>query len=179
MKKAYERSSADIYLLARSGNSYLNINGPNWDNIDGFRLKSKIEEKFNVTIIIENPFSENGKIRRRADGNALPWRDLSWERIEELNSKYENLTFLFTGLPIMCSLFFTDNIVFYDPYHFGRLPEQESTKNHFLVFEFNKPSKYNKISTYNTLKSHFDFIMADEQTLNFVDFKRKFIRRSN
>ena len=171
--------TSTLRLLARSGFSYLHSQGPNWRN----KTKQESEEggigwllekKVPMIVILENPYCENGKCRLRADGNSKPWRDLSWERIQEINKKYRNLDLYFTAVPILCSIFITDSSAVYDPYHLGKLPTAETSKNHFLVFEFQKPKKNVQHNYYEQLWHHFEFVLKDELTISFEQFERKY-----
>lgn len=174
MKEVFLQNTGHMYLLSRTGSSYLHHVGPNWncqagDDIEGVGVESKLEQGVQVVVILENPYSENGTIRHRADEVPGPWRDLSWIRIKELTDKYTNLKIYFTSAPIHCSLFLTDNSVFYDPYHFGKLKKWETSKNNFLVIEFEKCKDSNEPKFYELLKRHFDFVLRDEATILSLD----------
>ena len=168
-------TTTSFRLLARSGFSYLHHQGPNWiyttrQESDQGGVHWLLENGTPMTVILENPYSENGKCRLRADNKSKAWRDLSWERIREINEKYENLTIHFTGVPILCSLFFTDTVVIYDPYNLSRMPNIETSKNHFLVLEISKPTHSIDHDYYTQMECHFDFILNDELTIPFEQF---------
>lgn len=179
MQEILLEETSSLKLLARTGFSYLHSQGPNWryrtkrESEEG-GIRWQLEKGVPMTAILENPYCENGKCRLRADENSKPWRDLSWERIQELKKKYDNLEVYFTAVPILCSLFLNDNSALYDPYHLGRLPTAEISKNHFLVFEFTKPKRNIQYNYYEQLQCHFDFVLKDELTLPFEQFEQKY-----
>lgn len=179
MQEILLEETSSLRLLARSGFSYLHSQGLNWRNMTKQESEEGgicwlLEQGVPMTVILENPYCENGKCRLRADGNSKPWRDLSWERIQEIKNKYDNLEVCFTAVPILCSLFLTDSSAFYDPYHLGRLPTAEASKNHFLVFEFSKPKRPVRHNYYEQLWCHFEFVREDELTLSFKQFEQKY-----
>lgn len=179
MQEILLEKTSSLRLLARSGFSYLHSQGPNWMNMtkqesEEGGIRWLLEQGVQMTVILENPYCENGKCRLRADGNSKPWRDLSWERIQEIKKKYDNLEVYFTAVPILCSIFINDSSAFYDPYHLGRLPTAETSKNHFLVFEFTKPKRNVQHNYYEQLWYHFEFVLKDELTLSFERFEQEY-----
>lgn len=135
----------ELYLLAETGNSYLDIaTDRHWKSI-----KAKLDRGIPFRVLLVDPYSENKKVRNRMNNiSGETDRKLDMKNLEAINKKYENLEIRFTN-QIYCSLFITDKYIIYDPYHLGKTGDR--IENNFLGLEFK-----NDNSSYNTLKSHFN-----------------------
>lgn len=178
MAEVLSQETGSLRLLARTGRSYLHVEGKNWRQRFGGRfvgVERRLDSGVPMTVILENPYDENGRLRLQADGETQPWTDMPWARLEQLVDRYErNLEVSFTSVPMFCSLFFTDQSVFYDPYHFGTVAQGQPTKNNFLVIEFdNRQSRAGK-SSYATLERHFEFVRQSGMTMSFEEFREKY-----
>lgn len=151
-------SGIEFNLLAETGKSYMDDSvRKHWDH-----LKPKLDSGHNMKLLIINPFSES-KITRNKLNNVKTAIDpkLNLQRLDTLNSKYENLVIKFTN-DIYCSIFYTDNYLIYDPYHLGKT--EDRLENYFLALDFIAGSY-----GYRILKNHFEKSWDNAQT--FEDFK--------
>lgn len=189
MREAFSEQTGFMYLLARSGFHCLHPHGQSW-NYQGCEpsqdcgVHRNLEKGITTRVVLEDPYSLNGECRRRAEGGTLPWQDVPFTQLAELNDKYHgNLEISFTAAPILCSLFITESSAFYDPYHLGTFRYFRSSgfpfplKNNFLVIEFDKGPEPEGRSFYHLLKSHFEFIRGDQLTMPFQKFEKKYAKR--
>jgi hypothetical protein len=78
-----------------------------------------------------------------------------------------------TEHPVNCSLFFTSDAVFYDPYLWGLPNPSGRTENNFWVFEFRR-SEHKKYDCYPLLEKHFEFLELESLPLkDFMGADRK------
>ncbi len=138
-------NSNEMYLLAETGKSYLDIaTDRHWKNV-----KNKLNNGTHFRVLLINPYSENKQIRNRLNNIMAEMdRKLDLENLKKINDKYENLEIRFTD-QIYCSLFFTDKYMIYDPYHLGKTGDR--IENNFIAIELKNDNE-----NYNILKSHFN-----------------------
>jgi hypothetical protein len=178
MEKIFSEHTTSMLLMARTGHSFLHHGGRNWNYPSGVGVKHKLEGGIPLKVILEDPYSENAFCRHRADGGTSPFFDVSWGLLEQRIKEYPNLEIYFTSAPMTCSLFFTDKRVFYDPYHFGKFPKANVTKNQFFVMEFESSYSSGKSTSYELLKHHFEFVKNDKlTTITFDQFREKYAER--
>ncbi len=153
----------ELLLLARTGFNYLHDAGASYRLGFGKHLR---EGKTPIRVLLEDPYTKAAETRLRASRVKERFGKLSPDRFKELSELYAyNLEIRFTENPVYCSLFFTYESVIYDPYHLGRPNLAERVGNHFLVFEFVRPSGEDYLGPrdyYSLLKNHFDFLWSDE-----------------
>jgi hypothetical protein len=118
-----------------------------------------------MRVILMHPDGEEAKIRIKAERRpkTRPFLQVSLARLEELAELYPSLDLRLTRAPIYCSLFFTGQSVFYDPYHLGCCPDQLKGTNQFLVLELRRARSY------ELLEQHFEFLWNDESTIPLSD----------
>jgi hypothetical protein len=152
----------ELLLLARTGFNYLHDAGVNYRVGFGKHLR---EGKVPIRVLLENPYAKLAEAHLQASRAKDRFGKLSPERFKELLELYtNNLEIRFTDNPVYCSLFFTYESVIYDPYHLGRPNWAERVGNHFLVFEYERPTREEYLGPrdyYSLLKSHFDFLWSD------------------
>jgi hypothetical protein len=141
--KAIDESN-EMYLVAESGKSYLDIpTDRHWKNI-----KAKLNTGVHFRVLLINPHCDNKKIRNKLNNVEEIDRKLDINNLKSLNNSYENLEIRFTD-QVYCSLFFTDKYMIYDPYHLGKTNDR--IENNFIAIEFKTDNP-----NYNILKSHFN-----------------------
>jgi hypothetical protein len=154
-----------LRLLASSGYSYLNPNGPVWNDA---KLGDKlVNGSMKMTAILESPFADFAITRAMANHlDTHQWQEK--QKIENLLEllKYRNITLLVTEVPVNCSLFFTSDDVFYDPYLWP-MKSGKRTENNFWVFEFTRTEDLDR-DCYTILERHFDFCF--EKSIRLEDF---------
>ncbi len=151
-------------LVASSGANYLNAQGKVWQVGLGDAV---VKGEAQLTVVLESPFSEFAKTRALANRvTHHQWQEkITVERLKELSQKY-NVTIKVTEDAVNCSLFFTSNSVFYDPYLWAKPTPALRTENNFWVFEFRKQEPPNKdYECYSLLEKHFDFLLERSTSL--------------
>lgn len=145
-------------LSASSGNNYLNVNGKVWGDAKLGEIVMKGSAQLHV--VLESPFSAFSITRAIANNvDYHHWEDkMSFHRLKELNN-YDNITIKITDHAVNCSLFFTSDSVFYDPYIWAKPESADRTENNFWVFEFIRRDNpdYN-FECYHLLEKHFNFL---------------------
>ena len=155
-------------LVASSGYNYLDVRGNVWSH----GLQKAIENGVEFKVVLESPFSEHAYARALASKiDVHHWADkVKIGHLEEISKKYKNLTIRVTSFPVNCSLFFTSENVFYDPYLWALPQKEERVDNHFWVLNFKNLGKNKEIpdgfECYNLLGLHFDFLFEHGVPLN-------------
>ena len=120
-----------------------------------------LEENAKLLVVLESPFSAFAYAR--ATACRLPhhhWVEkVDLHQIETLDS-LDNVEIHVTDHPINCSVFLTQDAVFYDPYLWATPKPGEANENHFWVFEFKKALDP-EYDCYKILKLHFDFLFQE------------------
>jgi hypothetical protein len=158
-------------LLASSGYNYLHPNGKVWQ----MGLDEAITElKAEFQMVLASPFSQfaiTRAIANRVEHNQ--WEDKAiLSRLEELDG-YDNVIIRVTEHSVNCSLFFTSDAVFYDPYLWALPKPHGRTENNFWVFEFRKAERKD-YDCYSLLEKHFNFLATESTPLkDFLGEGRK------
>jgi class 3 adenylate cyclase len=168
MQAVLTEDCMSIALLALSGFSYLHPEGKNWR----FGVHRHLAEGRPMRVILMHPDGEEAKVRRKSERRRKdrPFLLVSLSRLEELAEEYASLELRLTRAPIYCSLFFTSQSVFYDPYHLGSFPGQQSGQNQFVVIEFRRGHSY------DLLESHFEFLWNAESTFPLAEVAQDYRR---
>ena len=167
---ANERSKIEpryFRLLASSGFNYLHKVGRVWRAGLGDAIT---DDKIKFSVVLESPFSAFSYARALASQERKhQWKEkMDLDQIEKLENM-ENVNIRVTEYPINCSLFFTSEAVFYDPYLWSKPKKAEPVENHFWVFDFEKKSEsLDDFECYHLLKLHFDFLYKESTPL--LDF---------
>jgi hypothetical protein len=144
-----------LRLTASSGYSYLDPHGPVWKAKLG---KLVTRGDVSIFVILESPFSQFAMTRALANKVAYHhWEDRQGPNhmIELL--QYPNVTLRVTNETVNCSLFFSSQAVYYDPYLWALPHSGGRTENNFFVFEFQKVANPSQ-GCYGLLEKHFEFI---------------------
>ena len=154
-------------LVASSGYNYLDTKGIVWSH----GLKDAVFDGAAFKVVLESPFSEHAYARALASGIKLHhWQEkVDLHHLKEITEKYK-VEVKVTSFPVNCSLFFTSEDVFYDPYLWALPEKEERVENHFWVFDFKKIEdrlSY-KYECYNLLEKHFNFLF--EHGIPLKDF---------
>ncbi len=153
------RTRSRFRLSASSGASYLNRHGKVWQGELG---KAITDNKADLMVVLESPFSQFAKTRALANGvRQHHWDEkISPSRLRELQ-KRENVEIRVTDHSVNCSLFFTSHSVFYDPYLWARRSDDTPTENNFWVLEFrNQHEPDHNYECYALLERHFRFLYS-------------------
>jgi hypothetical protein len=151
---------AHFRLVAGSGFSYLSRRGPGWR--DG--LGDAVGNGARLSVVLQSPFSQFAVTRALANGtNRHHWEaggEVILTEVVPLCKKYPNVAVKVTDYDINCSLFFTRNLVLFDPYLWGRPSVHQKTENNFWVLGFQKVKLEggNECCSYGMLEKHFEFL---------------------
>lgn len=165
-------------LVASSGFNYLSkAMGKVWLRGLGEAIMNN-EAEFSV--VLESPFSPFAKARALA--NEVSWDHWYFKvnptELIQMGKNY-SLTVRVTEHPVNCSLFFTNEAVFYDPYLWGRPSKARPNENNFWVFEFRKAPDP-EYDCYSLLEKHFSFLWDNSETLEeFFHSNASFSDRRN
>lgn len=170
------KSGRKLRLAASSGFSYLNPNGPVWKDAGLGRLVTT--GAIEIDVVLESPFSHFA-ITRALANNIIThhWQEkLDTEALVRL-LQYSNIAIHVTDVAVNCSLFFTGQSVYYDPYLWALPHPDGRTENNFWVFEFAKMdgkyckdcASYSQIGKncdcYTVLEQHFAFLRQQSTPL--------------
>ena len=158
-------------LLASSGYNYLHHLGKVWRAGLGEAITQSEAE---LQVVLASTSSAFAIARALANGVEYDqWKDkVTPRRLEEVDG-YDNVTIRVTEHPILCSLFFTSEAVFFDPYLLAKPKTSERTENNFLVLEFRRADD-KRYDCYSILKMHFDFYWRESVSLkDFIGEGRK------
>jgi hypothetical protein len=154
-----------LRLMASSGHSYLSPAGPVWKAGLGQLIAGGVVD---MTVVLESPFSPFAVTRALA--NRV--RHHQWEEkqvpddlIELL--QYPNISIWVTEQVTTCSLFFTSQAVYYDPYLWALPDAPGRTENNFWVFEFDRAGEP-EYDCYTLLEKHFSFLLSHSIPLEQV-----------
>jgi hypothetical protein len=152
-------------LIASSGFSYLHPAGIVWSH----GLNKAISDGALYKIVLESPFSEHAYARALASRiTRHHWNErVDLTHLREINEK-GNVEIKVTSFPVNCSLFFTRENVFYDPYLWALPNHEDRVENHFWVFDFKKleDESSKDYECYTHLEKHFDFLFEHAIPLN-------------
>ena len=101
-----------------------------------------------LKLIIADPESESIKLRNKIHN--INASNLTLNYAKELNNKYESLNIRVSRHSIYGSVFITNDIAFFDPYHLGK--NNNSIKNRFFSIKTSK----SKGEYYDIVDSHFE-----------------------
>ncbi|NIA31906.1 MAG: hypothetical protein GWP06_18595 [Actinobacteria bacterium] len=185
VENEYKRSGhRQFRLVASSGYSYLDKMGNVWSQ----GLHTAVANGVEFKVVLESPFSSHAYARALACKiDYHHWIDkVNLDYLEPIIQKYRNLEIRVTSHPVNCSLFFTSESVFYDPYLWA-LPSRigERVENNFWVFDFIKSSDTERLADlyecYSVLERHFEFLYEHSVSLEeFVGPNREnYSRLSN
>lgn len=168
VNREYSRSGHRRFrLIASSGYSYLDTMGNVW--IQG--LRKAVADGVEFKVVLESPFSSHAYARALACNiDYHHWtKKVDLNHLEQIINEYNNLEIKVTPHPVNCSLFFTSESVYFDPYLWA-LPEiGERVENHFWVFEFMKSNDSKRLTDkyecYSLLELHFEFLYKHSVTL--------------
>jgi hypothetical protein len=162
-----ERSSSrKLRLLANSGFSYLNPNGKVW--IEAGLGKLIMSGEIEITVVLESPFSPfavTRAIANKVDHHHWQEKQQPHDLVELL--QYPNVTLKVTEEAVNCSLFLTNQAIFYDPSLWALPSPSSRTENKFWVFEFDRVNDPD-YDCYWLLEKHFDFLLQRSVPLEEV-----------
>jgi hypothetical protein len=152
-------------LLASSGYSYLHPAGPVWASAG---LGDAVSRGAELDVVLESPFSVFAITRalvNRVTHNQ--WDDRGM--VPHLRELLElgTVSLRVTGHPVNCSLFFTGESVFYDPYLWAMPGPKKRSENNFWVFDFGSGSE-EQFGCYRLLETHYDFLRGHSTPLKEV-----------
>jgi len=149
------KGHGQLRLVASSGYSYLNPLGLVWKARLGELITRGVVE---MSVVLESPFSHFAVTRAVANKvDRHHWQEK--QRPENLIEllQYPNISVRVTDASVNCSLFFTSQAVYYDPYLWALPHPASRTENNFWVFEFDKVSDP-RYDCYTLLEKHFEFL---------------------
>lgn len=149
-------------LLASSGHNYLHKMGKVWRA----GLGEAIAEGADFSAVLESPVSPFAYTRALAsEVDYHHWEErVDVNHLEKLDKKCDNVIIRVTEHPVNCSLFFTSESVFYDPYIWAKPIPTETIENHFWVFDFKRVDEVG-YDCYNLLGMHFEFLARESVPL--------------
>jgi hypothetical protein len=174
-----------FFLLASSGFNFLHKSGKVYRGGLGDAI---YDDKAMLSVVLESPFSPFAYARALACHEIHHHWDekvdiYQLEKLDEL----ENVNIQVTEHPVNCSLFFTSEAVFYDPYLWSKPKKSEAVENHFWVFDFERINDgLSDYECYHLLKLHFDFLFKEsiplkdflgENRESYLNFTKKFSRK--
>jgi len=168
MKEVFGEKYDTLSLLALSGFHYVHSQGKNWL----LGINRHLDEGRPMRLLLAHPEGDEARVRERAEGrrSADAFLKVPLSRLDELQHRYAGLEIKLTTLPLYCSLFFTGQSVFYDPYHLGYLPGSDSGQNRMLVVEMRTGQRY------DILMSHFEFLWNDLAAMRVSDVISRYRR---
>jgi hypothetical protein len=142
-----------MFLCANSGASYLNAAVVRHRPFVIERLKAGC----GFQVLLLDPLSDEKKLRNEQNvAGELNDSKLSLGDIIRLCNDYPRLDVRFIGRGMTCSLFFADNVLFFDPYHFavrdGRI------ENRFLCLQMKRAEVPSGHSYFDLLQIHRDVL---------------------
>ncbi len=149
-------------LVASSGFNYLHPSGKVWRVGLGTAI-----ETLNIPfqVVLESPFSQFALTRALANRvTHSHWEEKVIVPVLEKLDSYNNVEIRITDHPINCSLFFTSDAVFYDPYLWALPNISGRTENNFWVLEFGQAESA-VYDCYALLEGHFSFLATKSQPL--------------
>lgn len=160
-------------LSASSGFSYLHPMG----RVFREGLATLLQDNLvTMQVVLESPFSEFALTRAIANGKTHhQWEDKYGPipaQLVDLLKYHPSIEIRVTDAAVNCSLFFTSQSVYYDPYLWARHDAAIATENNFWVFEFQPIPSYMtnaiKYDCYKLLEKHFEFLWDHSKPLEEI-----------
>lgn len=155
-----------MYLAANSAASYIDPGVErHWSAI-----KQRLDNKIIFNILILDPFSSEKRVRDNLNltGDS-PDSKFRFDILCQLYNNYPNVSIRVSTSQMYCTVFYTQDEMFYDPYHLGKLHGRITNK--FLCLRLtNQSTNNNGESYYNILQNHFDALW-----LGSADFENYFV----
>jgi hypothetical protein len=142
-----------LFLCANSGASYLNAavvrHRPH--------ILERLKAGYGFQVLLLDPLSEEKRLRDDVNvAGELTDSKLALGDIIRLCNEYPRLDVRFISHGMTCSLFFADDVLFFDPYHLafhdGRI------ENRFLCLQIDRAVVPNGLSYFDLFQSHRDVL---------------------
>lgn len=140
-------------LAANSGASYLAVGlQRHWPNV-----RRRLAERVPFKVVLLDPFSAEKAVRNRVNlagelfDAKLPLGDI----IRQCN-EFSDLEVRFASAGMTCSVFITNDVAYFDPYHLA--PDGGRISNLFLCLRFRKMKIDTGLSNFELASRHFDQI---------------------
>lgn len=145
------RGARSLRLAANSGASYLSVGlNRHWESV-----RLRLEERVPFKVVLLDPFCLERKVRNQinvegeADDSKLALGD-----IIRASNKYPDLEVRFVQAGMSCTVFITDEVAYFDPYHLA--PDGGRITNRFMCLRMGKMVPSQGLSNYEVLSRHFE-----------------------
>ncbi|HET7229156.1 MAG TPA: hypothetical protein VFJ16_04105 [Longimicrobium sp.] len=157
------RGATVMYLLANSAASYVDPGiWRHWPSV-----RDRLNHGATLNILLLDPLSEDKRVRDQLNtAGEAPDSKFKFPVFIELYNTFQNVHIRFVRENVYCSLFFSQDAMFYDPYHLGRFHDR--IERMFCLKFLSMETGTGTISYYAVLKRHFDALWL--MSTDFEDY---------
>lgn len=152
--------SQNMWLCANSGASYLDPGVfRHWN-----KIKKRLDDGAHFRVVLLDPFSPEKALRNRLNlGGEQQDHKINLPNLVNLHNSYPTLDIRFTRTGMHATVFATEQWLFFDPYHVGRVGERIENRSFCLKIKPIQPA--DGVGLYQLFKAHFESLWLASDSL--------------